>query len=115
MSKIRIKKRYGRLHRLFLFSSNQVKGSTLRPTYSEEFHLRIDPESPGGLGGPGSTNGAAIPLQDTEDVTAILDDVKEKVYKITQFTNIQTNFTSMKENGMNCKIEMLSRLYQAWA
>jgi len=85
MSKIRIKKRYGRLHRLFLFSSNQVKGSTLRPTYSEEFHLRIDPESPGGLGGPGSTNGAAIPLQDTEDVTAILDDVKEKVYNITQF------------------------------
>jgi hypothetical protein len=68
--KIRVKKRHGRLHRLCLLSSNKVKGSTLNPIYKEEFHIRVDPKT---------VNKAAIPLGDTENITAILDEVKEKV------------------------------------
>jgi hypothetical protein len=60
-----------------LLSNNRIKGSMLLPTYEEGFHLRVHPEN---------IRQEAIPLQDTEDVTAILDEVKEKACTMMSYS-----------------------------
>ncbi|KAL2786294.1 hypothetical protein BJX66DRAFT_328664 [Aspergillus keveii] len=48
---IRLKKRYGRLHRALVFSGNRNKAKLLEPTYKERFCIRVyfPPDLPGPL------------------------------------------------------------------
>ncbi|KAL4971180.1 hypothetical protein BDW66DRAFT_146562 [Aspergillus desertorum] len=63
---VRVKKRLGRLHRLALFSSNEVRGQYLRPAYTESFRFRASPSSD------------KIPKHDTADISALLNKIKEE-------------------------------------
>jgi hypothetical protein len=60
-----------------LLSSNHIKGSMLLLTYEEGFHLRVHPED---------IRQEAIPLQNTEDFTTILDEVKEKACTMMSYS-----------------------------
>ncbi|KAL4880650.1 hypothetical protein BJY04DRAFT_219120 [Aspergillus karnatakaensis] len=63
---IRVKRRLSRLHRLALLSSNEVRGRTLRPTYTENFRFRVPPLA------------EMIPACDTSDIAALLNDIKKE-------------------------------------
>jgi hypothetical protein len=63
-----VRRRYGRMHRLFLLSSNKVKGSILTPIYYQDFRIEVLADSI-----------LKIPADDTIDITALLDDIKDKV------------------------------------
>jgi len=65
---VRVKRRYGRMHRLLLLSSNRVKGSTLKPEHREMFNIRVPRDF---------VDGKDIPQNDTADITAILEQVKK--------------------------------------
>jgi hypothetical protein len=62
------------MHRLVLLSGNKFKGNILEPAYKKNFHIRVDPNF---------VNAVDIPQEDTEDITAILDEVKEEVGDLT--------------------------------
>ncbi|KAI1350972.1 WD40-repeat-containing domain protein [Xylaria sp. FL0043] len=66
---VRVKRRYGRLHRLFLFSGNTVKSSFLTPVYMEDF--RIQP----GLAQIKSKN---FPPRETNSIRCFLNWIKTK-------------------------------------
>jgi hypothetical protein len=77
MRKVRVKRRYGRTHRLFLFSGNRVKGSILKPAYQEKFHVRVDPDC---------MITAEIPQGDTDDTRAMLDEAQQAQQKVGDLT-----------------------------
>jgi len=56
------------MYRLFLLSSNRVKGSILTPAYYQDFRIEVPADSIG-----------KIPIDDTDDITTLLDDIKNKV------------------------------------
>jgi hypothetical protein len=62
------------MHRLFLLSSNKVKGRILEPAYDEKFRVRADPDF--------MTVGQ-IPQGDTDDIRAKLDKLEQKVGDLT--------------------------------
>ncbi|KAL3483945.1 hypothetical protein BJX62DRAFT_244422 [Aspergillus germanicus] len=94
---IRLKKRYGRLHRALVFSGNRNKAKLLKPTYKEKFCIRVHfpPDLPGPL--PSDTslwryprrpqdfpsdrylaNLARIPVQDTYNLRDVLARIKHE-------------------------------------
>jgi hypothetical protein len=96
--KIRLKKRYGRLHRALVFSGNRNKAKLLEPTYKEKFCIRVHfpPDLPGPL--PSDTSLwrypprprdfpneryvaylTRIPVQDTYNLRDVLAKIKNEV------------------------------------
>ncbi|KAL9024280.1 MAG: hypothetical protein Q9196_006629 [Gyalolechia fulgens] len=61
---VRVKKRYGRLHRVLLLSGNEVKGKILKPPFAQQFRLHAEPVEDG------------IPDHDTPDINAELNRIK---------------------------------------
>jgi len=64
---VRVKKRFGRFHRLMLLSGNEVKGKLLSPSCEQGFRLRASP------------NWAGVPTSDTPDINKLLGKIKEEV------------------------------------
>ncbi|KAL3480155.1 hypothetical protein BJX99DRAFT_220830 [Aspergillus californicus] len=62
---LRVKKRLSRLHRLALFSSDEVRGRYLRPLYTESFRFRVPALK------------EMIPDDDTADIAAMLNQIKK--------------------------------------
>ena len=79
-AKVRVKQRYGRVHRLCRFSTNPLKAQLLKPTYTQRFRIKVATSPP-----PRTDSGAAspaplaLPLNDTADIDTILDAIKEAV------------------------------------
>ncbi|KAE8444794.1 hypothetical protein EG329_014254 [Mollisiaceae sp. DMI_Dod_QoI] len=62
---VRVKRRYGRLHRLMVLSFNDMKSSFLKPTLVRDFSLK------------GYMFYHQIPLRDTYNIAATLDEIKD--------------------------------------
>jgi hypothetical protein len=60
-SKVRVKKRFGRFHRILVLSSNDVKGNIVRPPFEQYFRLRAE------------ANPEGIPKGDTHDINGLLN------------------------------------------
>jgi hypothetical protein len=65
--KVRVKRRFGRFHRVVLFSSNEVKGKLLKPAFEQSFRLRAKPIWEG------------VPENDTLDINDMLGKIKQDV------------------------------------
>ncbi|KAL3477170.1 hypothetical protein BJX99DRAFT_257646 [Aspergillus californicus] len=93
---IRLRRRYGRLHRAFLFSSNENKAKLVEPSFREKFSIRVPfgkypgpPPSQSSLGYSRGrprdfpsdeylTNLTRIPLADTYNLRDVLVKIKSK-------------------------------------
>jgi hypothetical protein len=94
-----VRRRHGRLHRLFLLSANKLKSRLLAPNYEQAFDLRF---------APNLENISKIPGDDTEDITAMLNSIKQKVRQNgTDQLKLYAHMSSMMETGINCKVILL--------
>ena len=68
-----------------MLSSNGVKSGFLKPSYNETFPIQPSLTTDHDLGRPIlSINEAKIPLLDTVDIAAVLDEIKSKVWRLPQ-------------------------------
>jgi hypothetical protein len=64
---VKVKRRFGRLHRALILSGNEVKGKILRPTMTQSFRLLANPTWEG------------FPENDTIDINDMLAKIKQDV------------------------------------
>ena len=64
---VRVKKRFGRLHRIIVLSGNELKGKLLKPSCEYSFQLVAEPDWIG------------IPVNDTPNINALLSKAKHDV------------------------------------
>ncbi|KAF2498534.1 hypothetical protein BU16DRAFT_615564 [Lophium mytilinum] len=62
---VRVKKRFGRFHRVVILSGNEVKGKLINPLYDQVFRLRGEPSWEG------------VPESDTDDINSLLGQIKQ--------------------------------------
>ncbi|KAH6856921.1 hypothetical protein B0I37DRAFT_368797 [Chaetomium sp. MPI-CAGE-AT-0009] len=67
VEQVRVKRRFGRFHRLMILSGNEVKGKLLKPSCEQGFRLRASP------------NWDGVPTCDTPDINAMLSQIKQDV------------------------------------
>ncbi|KAF2805956.1 uncharacterized protein BDZ99DRAFT_466262 [Mytilinidion resinicola] len=63
---VRVKKRFGRFHRVMVLSGNEVKGKLMKPVFEQNFRLRAEPSWDG------------VPESDTPDINALLGQIKQE-------------------------------------